>query len=59
MINFCHVNINILIRRTRGQSLGEQRTVLPGIHANPAVLINAGGCFSQDVDVVAGLLHVE
>lgn len=49
----------MLIRRTRGQSLGEQRTVLPGIHANPAVLINAGGCFSQDVDVVAGLLHVE
>lgn len=23
------------------------------------MLINAGGCFSQDVDVVAGLLHVE
>lgn len=23
------------------------------------MLINAGGCFSQDVDVVASLLHVE
>ena len=23
------------------------------------MLINAGGCFSQDVDIVAGLLHVE
>lgn len=35
------------------------RTVLPGVHANPVVLIDAGGGFSQDVDVVAGLLHVE
>lgn len=44
---------------TCGQSLQEQRTILPGIHANPAVLINAGGRFSKDVDGVAGLLHVE
>ena len=52
-------HINILIRWSSGQSLSEQRTILPGVHANPAVLINAGGCLSQDVDVVAGLLHVE
>lgn len=46
-------------RCTHGQSLSEQRTILPGVHANPAMLINAGCCFSQDVDGVTGLLHVE
>lgn len=36
-----------------------KQTILPGVHADPAMLINAGCCFSQNVDVVAGLLHVE
>lgn len=41
------------------QSLQEQLTELPGVHADPAVLIDAWGGFSQDVDSVTGLLHVE
>lgn len=52
-------HINILIRRICGQSLWEQPTILPRVHTDPAVLINAGCRLSQEVDVVAGLLHVE
>lgn len=49
----------MLIRGTCGQPLKEQPTILPGVHANPAVLIDAGGGLSQHIDVVTGLLHVE
>ena len=38
--------------------LEEKLTILPSIHANPCVLVDAGGGLGQDVDGMAGVLHV-
>lgn len=45
--------------RLSWHGIPREQTELPGVHTDPAMLIDAGGGFSQDVDSVAGLLHVK